>query len=331
MNKAYRLISWALGISIVFCVLLFGWRVLLNQSQEETHNSYEYNIDRYRHVDPALIHYSELSPVSITASILHALTTDIDNNIFVSADLKLLKFNSNGELLQSIDLDNPCYCITTGPGGILYLGMGNYIAVADASLSIKENWGDLGENARLTSIALFGKHLYAADYGQRLVWKLSLDGKMAGQAGSDETLDDPHHYVVPSPYFDVAAGKNSFWIANPGRTKVEQLDLNEKTVTQWGKASMNIDGFSGCCNPSHIAITPDGLVVTAEKGLPRVKIFNAEGKLLSVVAGPENFEKTLPGCYSEALIKDLAVDSAGRVLVLDRSAGKVRIFIKNEI
>ncbi len=324
MKRIYRLLSWILSMTVMVCVLLFGWRTLQNQSREESRNPYKYDISRYSHVDPALVHYSESKTIGITAETLHAIATDKDGNIFASADLKLLKFNNAGELIKSTTLSEPCYCITAGDNGELYLGMQDHITVCDESLSVTASWGKLGENARLTSIALFGEFLYAADSGQRRIWKLSTDGKMLGQAGSSE----PNHYIVPSPYFDLVADGESLWIANPGHTRIEQIDSDDNLITQWGNPSMSIEGFPGCCNPSHIAGTTDGFIVTAEKGIPRVKVYDKAGNLVSVVARPKDFNNTTPGCFTEATIKDIAVDRQGRILVLDRSTGAIRIFTR---
>ena len=82
---------------------------------------------------------------------------------------------------------------------------------------------------------------------------------------------------------------------------------------------MRIDGFSGCCNPSHIALLADGAFVTAEKGLPRVKIHNIDGSLRCVVATPDQFEEGVTGL-------DVAVDAEGRIHVLDPSRNVVRRF-----
>jgi hypothetical protein len=82
---------------------------------------------------------------------------------------------------------------------------------------------------------------------------------------------------------------------------------------------MGVEGFCGCCNPTHMAILPDGSFVTSEKGLPRVKIHAQSGELKAVVAAPDSFAEHTVGL-------DLAVDSAGRILVLDPVARAVRIF-----
>ncbi len=76
---------------------------------------------------------------------------------------------------------------------------------------------------------------------------------------------------------------------------------------------------------------PDGRCVTGEKGMPRVKIYDAEGKFESVVAGPDvlapNFSVTTE-TREDLRLKpvDLAVDGKSRIIVLDPNARKVRIF-----
>jgi hypothetical protein len=88
---------------------------------------------------------------------------------------------------------------------------------------------------------------------------------------------------------------------------------------------MALDGFCGCCNPSYIAILPDGTFVTSEKGLDRVKIYTADGRYAGVVAGPEQLSEGTTGL-------NLAVDSSENIYVLDLSGTKIRVFrlkIKN--
>jgi hypothetical protein len=84
---------------------------------------------------------------------------------------------------------------------------------------------------------------------------------------------------------------------------------------------MELDGFSGCCNPTHIAILNDGSFVTSEKGIVRVKIIDPTGKFKTVVATPDDFEKGTTGL-------DIAIDSEERIILLDPLRNQVRIFEK---
>jgi hypothetical protein len=82
---------------------------------------------------------------------------------------------------------------------------------------------------------------------------------------------------------------------------------------------MAMEGFCGCCNPSNFAMLNDSLFVTSEKGIERVKIYNADGSFHSIVATPDLFEEGTKGL-------DLAVDKQNRILVLDPVKLVVRVF-----
>jgi len=122
-------------------------------------------------------------------------------------------------------------------------------------------------------------------------------------------------------------------VVNPGPHKIEAYTFYGDMEFSWGETSIGIKGFSGCCNPVSFAILPDGRFVTAEKGVPRVKIYSDSGVFLSVVAGMESFRDTV-GVYDpddtgdtrKAL--DVAVDSGGRILVLDPVDKSVRVFVE---
>jgi hypothetical protein len=66
----------------------------------------------------------------------------------------------------------------------------------------------------------------------------------------------------------------------------------------------------------------DGRFVTAEKGTPRVKVFDAQGNLESVVT--TDFAPQAAGI-------DVAADMAGRVWVLDPASREVRIYASRNV
>ena len=96
----------------------------------------------------------------------------------------------------------------------------------------------------------------------------------------------------------------------------------------WGEGSVAIEGFFGCCNPANLCVLSNGRLVTAEKGLLRVKIFSADGQFECVVAGPEQLEHPT-AVTGEARFDheykavDVAADSEGRIVLLDLTTGKI--------
>jgi hypothetical protein len=84
---------------------------------------------------------------------------------------------------------------------------------------------------------------------------------------------------------------------------------------------MDLDGFSGCCNPIHFAFLSDGGFVTSEKGLVRVKIHEPTGDFRCAVDGPLSFDEKESGL-------DIAVNSEDEIFILVPTEGTVRRYTR---
>jgi hypothetical protein len=178
----------------------------------------------------------------------------------------------------------------------------------------------------LTALTVTGTHVFLADAGNRIVHKISRDGKTTGRIGDKDERTGAPGFKVPSPYFDLLIDDAGLLrIVNPGRLCVDAYTtdgLYEEPLT-WGQAGTRIQDLIGCCNPTHIAQLPDGRFVTAEKGVPRVKTYSRDGEFLGVVVGPEAFgNKNGPA--------DLACDSKGRIYVLDAMRKTIHVFAEKK-
>jgi sugar lactone lactonase YvrE len=203
--------------------------------------------------------------------------------------------------------------------GTLFVGMQDHVEVFSKAWE-NSIWPLPGEKAYLTSIAVDERYVYVADAGSRRVWRYGKEGGEPLEIGRKDLKNGVQGFFVPSPFFDVDIGTDgSLWAVNPGYHTLENYRPDGMPISSWKKSSFSIDGFSGCCNPSHFALMPDGSFVTAEKGLPRVKIHNQDGELRCVVAAPDQFDDGVTGL-------DVAADDKGRIYVLDQSQGAIRIF-----
>jgi hypothetical protein len=289
---------------------------------KEKENPYEYDLTELKKTDPALIKYSEIKQIKIDLKKLYAIAVDAENNIYVSGDNVLKIMQSDGQTIAGIELDGPAKCITVKDRQI-YLGMTDHIEVYNTDGKRLNSWDRLNQNAVITSIAVTSADVFAADAGNQVVLRYDTTGKLLGRIGKKDPARDIPGLIVPSPYLDVAIGyEGHLWVVNPGLHSLENYTADGTLRASWKRAAMTIDGFCGCCNPTHIAMLPNGSFVTSEKGLPRVKVVNQSGDLSAVVAGPDFFKEGTVGL-------DLAVDSNNRILVLDPAAGIVRIFEKN--
>lgn len=271
-------------------------------------------------VDPRLIIGKEDARLATGLKELRGVAVGPEDRIYVVGDKALLILDRDGKTLAKADLDKPPHNVGVGADGTSYVSLMDHIEVFDAKAVRKAVWPKLGPAAWITSIAVTDKEVFAADFGDKTVYRLDLNGKVLGILGEAGPQPGTGKYEVPSPYFDVAIAPDGRpWVAHVGKQRIESYKADGSLDTSWGKQGNNLQGFSGCCNPSHIAVRKDGSFVTSEKGLVRVKIYGATGDLLGVVVAAKDFEKGIHGL-------DLAVDSKDRVLVADPGTSTVRVY-----
>ncbi|MFC1538511.1 hypothetical protein ACFL6H_03730 [Candidatus Latescibacterota bacterium] len=317
-----RILIWMIIVVSVIGNIYFGYRAISENTRTVSENPFEYNIESYKTIDPELLHFTETNLIPICFQEVSGIALGIEDNIIVTGDQSLLIMRPDGQALSTISTSETANCIHVSANGDIYLGMNDHIEIYDSDGARKAQWESLGENALITSIVSSEDFVFAADAGNKIVIKYDTRGnKLLEIAGKDESRDIPG-CVIPSRFFDVSIDPDGFlWVVNPGRHSIENYTFDGDLRTSWGEYSMDIEGFCGCCNPSHITILNDGKFITSEKGIPRVKVYNRLGLLESVVAGPGEFIEGTVGL-------DLATDSKGTIYVLDPMKKAVRIFEK---
>ena len=322
--KEIPLFRWSLVIVLVVGLVWTGWHILSTDLLVDR-NPYELALEDYNRIDPDLIRFHQTQAVKIPGDRPRAICVDRNDNIFVAVDLKVIKFNAFGSIEKVFPVGARVNCLTISPTNDLYLGYKDRIAVLNQAAQSVTGLVALPSTSHLTSLAVDPHYLYAADAGMRIVNQYDHRGGIVRTLGGRDDTSGRLGFIVPSPFFDLVIGlKDQLWIVNPGQHVIEKYRLDGELVSQWGEWSPKLKGFCGCCNPTHIALMPDGRFVTSEKGLVRVKLYTAAGKFDRVVAGPENFSRNAVGL-------DLAVDSKSRILVLDPGAQQVRIFQPKEV
>lgn len=304
---------------------------------------FQYDLEKYRKVDPKLIICEEVADAKVKLDLAEprGLAVGPDGKVYVvgDSDLKILGARP-GDMISTQFTGQP-RCLAMGADHNLYVGMRDHIQVMSPTRGeLKAKWKALGPRAVLTSIAVTDENIFAADAGNRVVLRFDKSGKLLGRIGQKDARRNVPGFVVPSPYFDLAvAADGVLRVVNPGRHRIEGYTAEgDFELKPWGTYGMDIDKFCGCCNPVNFAMLPDGGFVTAEKGLTRVKIYDADGRFVGVVAGPQQFSRhdeicagksaSSKGCDSGGL--DVAVDREGRILVLDPYTSEVRVFIRKK-
>jgi len=284
----------------------------------------EFTLNSTREIADHLMQWQEVSPIDSAIKSPRSLAA-AGGKIYVGGDDMIGIYAEDGREIDTWKIDGKAVALDVGEDGSVYVATpGGVIILAADGESVKAKWDAPEAKSVFVSIALAGNRLFVTDYGRRevLIYDLhgkllrTIDGKSDGQGG----------FNLPSPYFYTATGNDGLVrVVNTGATgrgakRIEAYTVEGERKFAWGKEGEDIEGFCGCCNPVAIAFLPNGEVVTAEKTMPTIKVFSPDrdGAIVSVVAGPKQFGKSLA--------EDLAVDSKGRILALVLKTSRIRVF-----
>ncbi len=318
-NKLIILSSVLLMLAVLFFILRdFFFPV------SEPDNPYEYNLSAYKATESGIKCYSETLQIKPITERLFGVATDDEDNIYVAGEKKVLVFDLSGTFVDEFEIGNNAYCLTIGESGNIYMGMPDHIEVWGIQGNMLKKWPSITDTSIITSIAINEGSVFVADAGTKLVYHYNRDGEILNTIGKKDPEKGIPGFIIPSPYFDLLIGREGeLWVVNSGLHQLEAYKPDGRFLSTWKRSSMQLDGFSGCCNPSHISLLADGSFVTSEKGIERVKIHMPSGEFKCLVAGPNEFT-------SGTKDLDLAVDSEDRIIVMDPYRGLIRVFEKTE-
>lgn len=314
-------------IIVTILLLLFAAVVFLIindfiKEQPASENIYEFSTKAFDTIGIGTEKYFESESFSPEIPDFYGIVTDENNNFYIAGRGAVLIYSPQFTLTKRITTGKDAYCICLDKELNIYLGMQGHIEIWDTAGNQVDSWSQYAENSILTSVAVVDSSVYVADAGAKVVLRYSLDGQLIKEIGRKDTLKGIPGFIIPSAYFDLLIGREQeLWVVNPGRHEFEQFKPDGSLNSVWGEGSMTLEGFCGCCNPSHAAILSDGRFVTSEKGIVRVKIYKPDGSFDCLVAGPDKFDEGTTDL-------DITIDSNDRIVILDPFRKKVRIFSK---
>ncbi len=323
--------------AVLLVVLLAGIAVRGMSARRGLSRIYEYSAAELAEIPEHLIAYDERADSLDTGLVtVTDFCLDEHGRILVAGDRAVRVFERDGTPAGEILTPQPPTAVAIGEDARIYVALGAAVAVYGPGYELLDIWAAPAENALIVSIAVDGGNVLLADAGARVVRRYDTDGNFLNLIGARDPDRNVPGIVLPGPCFAVAVGEDGLLrVSNPGRHRVEVYTLRGDLVSWWGRASGAIDGFAGCCNPADLAVLPgDDGYVTAEKGLIRVKIFDADGVFRDVVAGPEQLAPgsvALIGQRSPEIGRSefkVSVCSEGVIFVLDPLMSRVRFFEK---
>jgi len=295
-------------------------------------NPFAYDLSGWQKTDPALVRYREVNRFNIGDPEPRRIAMGPGERLYVATRRGVSILGKEGSRISELPLAFPARCVATGSDGTVYAGLRDHVEVFDGKGERVASWAVPSKRTWLTGLSVGEKDLFAADSANRCVLRYDLSGKLLGRIGEKNKERNVPGLIVPSPYLDVKLGPDGLLrINNPGRHRVDLYTPEGDFEGAWGKPSVAIDGFCGCCNPIGLDCLDPGKWVTCEKGLPRVKVYSNDGRFECVVAGPESFsENGKPGSvrdFSDGTMGglDVAVGAEGRVYILDLISRDVHV------
>jgi len=209
--------------------------------------------------------------------------------IYCGGDSFLVSLDLNYKRLWSINTYNPVNALCQN-NDTLYAATNDKILLYDRTGNLIGEWGPYDDGAYLTGISANNDNLAIADAGNKLVFVVDKNGALKSIVGYPG-----NQFIIPSFYFDVALTSfDTLLVANTGKRQIEFRTIDGKLIRSIGEEGDSFRDFCGCCNPSHFTLTPEGNIVTAEKGINRIKILRPSGKLVEPVAQLGIFKASIP-------------------------------------
>lgn len=313
-------------VNIVLVILALAIVIIIvkdfngKKAGKNIENPYKYDVSEFRKVDSTTVLFDEIKTFAVDSEEPKGIAV-AGNQIIVVTDNQLLKYDYAGKELLRKQLPDTANCVTVDANNEIWVGTSHSVALFDQGGTLLKRWNSFGDRSVITSLAVAGENVYVADAGNRIVYQCNTSGQVIAEIGEENQQKGTPGYVIPSPYFDLALDDNKYlWAVNPGRHTFENYNADGSLRTSWGLTSFKIEGFSGCCNPAHMAIMADNSFITSEKGIPRIKLYGQHGEFQGVVASPAMFDE------DSYLAPDIAIDAEQRVVALDFERQQVRIF-----
>jgi sugar lactone lactonase YvrE len=248
---------------------------------------------------------------------LHGIAVDGHGRgeIYAACVAEIKVFDAAGKLVRRWPTSRPAQSVAVAGDGAVYAGELGQIEIFDGAGKLRDTWRDDKLLRRVTAIGFTGDSVLAGDSADRAIRRFDRRGRFLNDIGKDNPLGG---LLIPNGVVDFGVdGQGIVHAANPGKHRVERYAPGGELLGHIGRFD-GIDpaGFTGCCNPTNVAIRD--AIYTTEKAGPRVKAYDFGGKLLAVIA-TDLFDAN---CKNMSI----AVDSRGRVYVVDTVKQTILVF-----
>ena len=224
----------------------------------------------------------------VTEGKLVSVTVSEDGDIFIGGEAFVSCYS--GDLKRSWTIKMPARITAMSVSGdTVFASSDELLYLISKNGKLINEWGPYEANSIITSVSADNFHVAFADAGIKRVFILNKKGEVVSMIGQSE-----NRFIIPSPYFDVALFSDDLlYVANTGNHRIETWTTAGKFLEQCGEPGTAPDAFCGCCNPAHFAVVSNG-IITAEKGINRIKLIDQNGKFIEYVSSKNSFTPSVP-------------------------------------
>ena len=247
-----------------------------------------------------------------------AIAWSTEGRWFLGGDQEIQAFDSDGVLLNRWPTRLPVWSLAVDREGHIWAGEPGQIEVFTPEGHPQDTWQNQKLFGLVTEIVVTVEDIFVADARSRWIHRFDQHRGFLNHLGDQHRKGGFH---IPNGVLDFAVDLDgTVVVANPGMHRVERFRADGESLGYFGRFGQHdLQGFPGCCNPTNLALGPEGEVVVSEKAGPRVKIYDPQGELIAVVATGVDFD---PACKN----MDLAVTDQGLIGVVDPVERQVVLF-----
>jgi tripartite motif-containing protein 71 len=171
---------------------------------------------------------------------------------------------------------------------------------------------------RPVAVAPTDSAAYVADFRADEVVKLDAGGVVAGRWGRHGTA--PGEFDAPAGI--AADGRGNVYVSDFYNHRIQQFDADGRFLRQWGGEGRTSGRFR---YPTGLAVSHAGEVFVADAFNNRIQVFDPEGRYLRQWGGIGfGIGGGWPGWFR--LAKEIALDGAGNIYVVDSFNGRLQKF-----
>jgi hypothetical protein len=245
---------------------------------------------------------------------LSGIALDSQGCLYAAGDSEVKVFNAASSpalasaLVRRWATALPPSAVAAAFDGSLWVGEAGQVEIFDSAGKSLRTWKNRTHLGKVTSIGFLKDSVLIGDASTRCIHRFDAGGNFLNSIGNDNPFGELR---IPNGVVDFGVDdQGMIHVANPGKHRVERYSPEGRLLGHWGKFSgPDPSGFSGCCNPTNIAIAGPDLLCVTEKAGPRAKIYDFAGKLIVMIesAGFDPATKNM----------DVAVDGRGHIFISD--------------